>query len=268
MGNKIDSFLIEAIKASLVAGEAIMEIYDSNSFEVDHKSDDSPLTQADIASNAKIIAALSPTEVPIISEEIANLPYAERKDWESCWIVDPLDGTKEFIKRNGEFTVNIALLDKGKLSIGVIYVPVHRQLYFTQPDMKKAYGLVWEDQECTLSNLMEQAEPLVPRKDSKILKVIGSKSHMNELTRDYVDGLAMQDDRPLDIVAVGSSLKFCEVAAGKAEIYPRFGPTMEWDTAAGQAICEAAGLDVIQADTGVPLQYNKEDLYNPYFIVK
>ncbi|MGB5982846.1 MAG: 3'(2'),5'-bisphosphate nucleotidase CysQ [Nonlabens sp.] len=257
-----------AIKASIKAGAAIMEVYNKNEAIVDKKADDSPLTQADLNSNAVIIDYLKSTDIPVISEEIKNSDYLARKDWEKCWIVDPMDGTKEFVNRNGEFTVNIALLENGKLTMGVIYAPVLKSLYFTSEGMADAFRATvdWE-KGMSVSEIVKEASVLKQHSDKNYLKVVASKSHLNQETKDYIDQLSRSDDRELQIVSVGSSLKFCLVAEGTAEVYPRFGPTMEWDTAAGQAICEAAGVSVTSYKNNLPLQYNKEDLYNPFFIV-
>jgi 3'(2'), 5'-bisphosphate nucleotidase len=245
-----------------------MKVYHADDQKVQTKGDDSPLTQADLNSNSKIIEYLEQTNIPVISEEIKNFDFSKRKDWNQCWIIDPMDGTKEFVNRNGEFTVNIALLRDDKLEIGIIYAPVLNMLYYTDVAASSAYKcpVAW-DAVFDMNQVLEHSELLVPKKDVKQLKVVASKSHLNQETKDYIDGLSNQDSRTLETVSVGSSLKFCLVAEGKAEVYPRFGPTMEWDTAAGQAICEGAGVQVISIEYGLPLQYNKEDLYNPFFLV-
>ena len=256
------------IAASIEAGKEIMKVYHSEHQNISSKGDDSPLTQADLNSNAKIVEYLKDTGIPVISEEIKNIDFKERKDWNECWIIDPMDGTKEFVNRNGEFTVNIALLRNGVLEIGVIYAPVLNTLYFTDQDTLVAYksSVAW-DQEYAIDQVIAQSVKLTPQKDAQQLKIVASKSHLNQETKDYIESASQKDSRTLEMVSVGSSLKFCLVAEGKAEVYPRFGPTMEWDTAAGQAICEAAGVQVTSMEYGLPLQYNKEDLYNPFFLV-
>jgi 3'(2'), 5'-bisphosphate nucleotidase len=266
---KISELCKTAITASIEAGKEIMKVYNSETLDVEAKSDDSPLTQADLNSNAKIIEYLKATDIPVISEEIKNIDYSERKDWSECWIIDPMDGTKEFVNRNGEFTVNIALLKKDKLEIGIIYAPVLKTLYFTDSNTDISFKCFvdWEVS-FNVEDDLSQSLPLAPIHDVKRLRVVASKSHLNQDTKDYIDTLANADDRELETVSVGSSLKFCLVAEGNAEVYPRFGPTMEWDTAAGQAICEAAGIQVTSIEFGLPLRYNKEDLYNPYFLVR
>jgi len=259
------NYLPIAIEAAVKAGEVIMKIYNSD-MEVDFKEDNSPLTAADQSANTLINSFLNTTPYPIISEENKNASYEERKKWTRCWIVDPLDGTKEFIKRNGEFTVNIALVSKGKPLLGVIYVPVTRELYFTGTSMKKAYKVVVGKDFFITQNLLEEAVAIGPSSYVNPPKlIVGSRSHLNQDTQDYVDVLKKEGD--VHIVSKGSSLKFCLVAEGKAHQYPRFAPTMEWDTAAGQAICEAVGLKVIDRTTGRSLKYNKENLLNPHFLV-
>lgn len=248
-----------AIEAALAGGREIMSIY-ATDFEVDYKGDDSPLTQADENANAVINQFLIPTGIPIISEENKQTDYSIRKDWNRCWIVDPLDGTKEFVKRNGEFTVNIALVEDGNPIMGVIYVPVSGELYYNDSKADDAYKLIVGEEVMDL----DKATLMVPKPKANPIKIVGSRSHLNDATKDFMNSL----DVPTEIVSKGSSLKFCLVAEGEAQVYPRFAPTMEWDTAAGQAICQAVGLQVINQDTGKRLEYNKENLLNPYFLVK
>ena len=257
-----------AIKAALDAGSTILQVYDTD-FDVDYKQDDSPLTIADQEANAVIESYLKETDLPIISEETKTLAYAQRQNWTRCWIVDPLDGTKEFIKRNGEFTVNIALIENGVPIMGVIYAPVLGDLYYTQDDAAHKISIdSGSEQEALqiIDRLKSKAIKLQPAPWEDPIKVVGSRSHMNEATQDFVPQL--QSNHKTQMVSKGSSLKFCLVAEGSAHVYPRFAPTMEWDTAAGQAICMAAGLQVTRQDTGEPLSYNKENLLNPYFLVQ
>lgn len=253
-----------AIRASIKAGEEIIKIYNKD-FKVTLKEDKSPLTIADKKANAVIMSFLLDTKIPIISEENKQLIYNKRKDWKQCWIVDPLDGTKEFIKKNGEFTVNIALIKHQKPLLGVIYVPVTKELFVGNVSENKSYKIIVKDN-FTIENLFVDKNLISPTKTDTI-RVVGSRSHMNLVTENFVKDLKKNKEK-VEIVSKGSSLKFCLVAQGKADIYPRFAPTMEWDTAAGQAICEAVGLQVISKETNKPLLYNKEDLLNPYFIVK
>ena len=255
------------INASIQAGKQILRIYERD-FNIQTKADESPLTEADLASNEVINSFLKETGVPIISEENKQLDFFERKGWKKCWIVDPLDGTKEFIKRNGEFTVNIALVEEGRPVLGVIYVPVTKELYYGDVRQGKAWKIKVEDESNVDSLLIEENEISPSNKETKdIVRVVGSSSHMNDETMTYVEGLKKEYDT-VEIVSKGSSLKFCLVAEGKADVYPRFAPTMEWDTAAGQAICESVGLSVIDKGTNAPMLYNRGNLLNNYFLVQ
>lgn len=257
-----------AVKAAVEGGAAIMEIYAKEDLGVEYKDDQSPLTLADKRCNDVINSYLINTSHPIISEENKQLEFEERKDWNTCWIVDPLDGTKEFVKRNGEFTVNIALVEHGKPLLGVIYVPDSKELFVADVKGKKAAKFTLKSHEVNTKSLDMDAFLIGPKvDDAELIRVVGSRSHMSEATEDFVGSLQGIYEK-VDIVSKGSSLKFCLVAEGKADVYPRFAPTMEWDTAAGQAICEAVGLQVISKETDKPLLYNKENLLNPWFIVK
>ncbi|MEZ2415491.1 3'(2'),5'-bisphosphate nucleotidase CysQ [Muriicola sp. E247] len=259
--------LIIPIISALKAGISILNVYDLPDFNTKIKKDKSPLTEADLASNAVINEFLKDTPYPIISEENKQMDYTTRKSWETCWMVDPLDGTKEFIKRNGEFTVNIALIRKGKPILGVIYVPVTRELYYADVNQKAAFKTLIAEDHSLPDQLFSEKDRIQPTlKTGSIVRVVGSRSHMNQDTLDYVEGLKKQG-RDVEVVSKGSSLKFCLVAEGKADVYPRFAPTMEWDTAAGHAICTAVGLKVTAQDTQSELCYNKENLLNPYFLV-
>ena len=256
-----------AIEASLKAGEAIMEIYGTNDFKVEIKGDNSPLTIADKTANDIINTFLIATGIPIISEENKQTSFSIRKNWEECWIVDPVDGTKEFIKRNGEFTVNIALVKNGIPNLGVIYVPVVKTIYYADVDANKSYRTILNSHDESIENIIKRAELLEPKNNkSNKIEVVGSRSHMSQETLDYVEKLKNKG-KEVEIVSKGSSLKFCLIAEGKADVYPRFAPTMEWDTAAGQAICNASGVNVISRATNESLLYNKEDLLNPWFLV-
>jgi len=257
-----------AIQAAVDGGAAIMDVYASDDLGVEYKSDDSPLTLADKKCNDVINSYLIRTEIPIISEENRQIDFMDRKDWDTCWIVDPLDGTKEFVKRNGEFTVNIALVRQGKPILGVIYVPVSKELYFADVENSQANKITLGSHKVENDLSFKEENNIAPAsKEVKIIRVVGSRSHMNEATENFVKSLN-EPGVQVDIVSKGSSLKFCLVAEGKADVYPRFAPTMEWDTAAGQAICEAVGLQVISKETDAPLLYNKENLLNPWFIVE
>ena len=255
-----------AINASIKGGHAIMDVYDSE-FAVEHKADKSPLTLADKNCNAVIDNFLSKTNLPILSEEGAKIPYLERKEWEYFWLVDPLDGTKEFIKRNGEFTVNIALIYKGNPIIGVIYVPVKEELYFALEGIgsykKSSLSETIENVDALISKSISL--PIVIERDSYVL--VGSRSHMSKETEEFFNQKRQQHGN-VEVMSVGSSLKLCMVAEGKADSYPRYAPTMEWDTGAGDAICRMAGFQVLQFNSEKPVEYNKEDLLNPWFLVK
>lgn len=265
---KINKNLQTAIEASLKAGEVIMQVYNSDDFNVEIKGDNSPLTKADKSANDVINSFLIPTEIPIISEENKQTSYSTRKRWETCWIVDPVDGTKEFIKRNGEFTVNIALVTNGKPVLGVIYVPVSKTLYFADVIKNKGYKVILNSHNESIKDIIGKVTLLKPKeKNSNPIQVVGSRSHMSKETLDYTNKLK-EKGKEVEVVSKGSSLKFCLVAEGNADVYPRFAPTMEWDTAAGQAICEAVGVSVISEETKKALLYNKENLLNPWFIVK
>ena len=255
-----------AILASLKAGKAIMAIYDTP-FDVEYKEDESPLTVADKHANEIINSYLIPTGIPIISEENKQVDYGIRKEWSRCWVVDPVDGTKEFIKKNGEFTVNIALVENGHPVLGVIYVPASKTLYFGSVEEKIAFKSELTSHDEILGGIFENAKFLNPKESpDKKVQVVGSRSHMNQDTLDFIDNLKAQG-KEVEIVSKGSSLKFCLVAEGNAHVYPRYAPTMEWDTAAGQAICNAVGVKVINSETNDQLRYNKENLLNGFFLV-
>lgn len=263
----MSSDLRVAIAASIHAGKAIMKIYDSDQISVDFKEDKSPLTEADLASNQCIMSFLKDTAYPVISEENKLMDYNVRQSWENYWIVDPLDGTKEFIKRNGEFTVNIALCAKGQPVLGVIYVPVERTLYYADVPSGKAYKTILNKDHNTDKELFHDSDRIRAANLSKhTIRVVGSRSHMNEDTLRFIED-TQKEYEEVEIVSKGSSLKFCLVAEGSADVYPRFAPTMEWDTAAGHAICNAVGLKVISRESNKELEYNKSNLLNPHFLV-
>lgn len=264
-----EELLLKAIQAALKAGAEIRRIYGENDFGIELKADNSPLTIADKRSDAVIREILSATPYPILSEEAKALPFEERRLWKQLWIVDPLDGTKEFIKRNGEFTVNIAFVEQGAPVSGVIYVPVKKILYFGDI-ARGAYridGIEEIPSEVSWNDILSSAKrlPLPTCRDR--FTVVASRSHLSQETADFIETLRKEHPR-LETVSIGSSLKICLVGEGTADIYPRFAPTMEWDTAAGHAIVRAAGKEVRHTDRRTPLRYNKEDLHNPYFIVE
>lgn len=257
-----------AIEASLKAGNEILKVYNT-SFGIEYKNDNSPLTIADKNAHNKICEFLEKTNYPILSEEGRNIDYHERKNWEYFWMVDPLDGTKEFIKRNGEFTVNIALIHKQKSILGVIYIPVSKTLYFASENIGsyKAFVTNQEENIIDLEKLIGLSQKLpLPLSDKKFT-VVASRSHLSEETEMFIDGLKTKHEE-IEFISSGSSIKLCLVAEGSANIYPRFAPTMEWDTAAGQAICEIARKSVVDYTTNQALLYNKKDLLNNWFIVQ
>jgi 3'(2'), 5'-bisphosphate nucleotidase len=251
----LSELLIIAIKAAEAACVEIMDVYNSGDFQAEAKGDHSPLTLADKKAHDKISAILEPSRLPMLSEEGKNIPFSERKSWPYFWMIDPLDGTKEFIKRNGEFTVNIALIHENRPVLGVVAVPVTGETFYAA-----------EGQGCWMKkNGKEIQLPKRAPVDLKMaaLKVVASRSHMNEDTQSFIDGL-----KDPVLVSKGSSLKFILLAEGKADVYPRYAPTMEWDTAAAHAVVSEAGLRVLQTETGNELVYNKENLLNPYFLVR
>ncbi len=257
-----------AITAALDAGKKILEIYGSEDFHVTKKKDHSPLTLADRSAHEVIVKALANTALPVLSEEGHNIPYEERRQWETFWLVDPLDGTKEFIKRNGEFTVNIARIQNGNPVFGVVYAPILQELYVGIPG-EGAWLLQQPGQHTTIEQIKQQGTPLpLPVQNSKnTYKVVASRSHLNTDTAQYIEKLK-RTHHTIEIVSKGSSLKLCMVASGEAGEYPRLGPTMEWDTAAAHAVVLGAGKKVTIFGAGQPLRYNKPDLHNPFFIVK
>lgn len=253
------------IRASLLAGKEILKVYNSD-FGVEQKKDDSPLTEADKNAHLSIVAELQKTGFPILSEEGRDIPFKERKNWDYFWMVDPLDGTKEFVKRNGEFTVNIALIHKQQAIMGIIYVPVKDELYFGAQEIGAykvaAYSLI---ENVDFESLLD-TENKLPKKVNRNYTVVASRSHMSSETEDFIAEKRVEQG-VIDLTSVGSSLKLCMVAEGLADDYPRFAPTMEWDTAAGQAIVEATGGKVIEWESKISMKYNRPDLLNKWFLV-
>ena len=264
--------LLTAIQASIDAGKEILKVYQTDDFQVTTKDDKSPLTIADQKSNNKIMEYLQKIDIHILSEEGKEIPYETRKNWKRFWLIDPLDGTKEFIKKNGEFTVNIALIENNKPIMGVIYVPISGELYFGEKNFG-AYKIMWSAKktekfdEIILSNVMQNENKLPYKFAESKYTAVGSRSHKSAETEEYFEKLKNKHGE-IEIISKGSSLKLCMVAEGKANIYPRLGPTMEWDTAAGHAIALAANCSVTIAYTNKELEYNKEKLLNPYFVVE
>ena len=234
------------------AGRRILEVYERD-FKVEHKEDRSPLTEADRASHELISArlqALTP-EVPVLSEESARADYEKRADWRRFWLVDPLDGTKEFINRNGEFTVNIALIEGQRPVLGVVYVPVTSLTYFACAGRNAFKQRGENEAQVIRARTYDGGKPIV----------VASRSHAGKETAAFLADIGAHD-----VISMGISLKFCLVAEGAADVYPRLGPTMEWDTAAAQCVVETAGGRVTDLERR-PLVYNKPDLHNPWFLV-
>lgn len=252
-----------AVKAAYEAGIKILEVY-ARDFAVETKEDKSPLTDADKASHIAIKQYLINTNIPILSEEGKQMGYDDRKNWQQFWLVDPLDGTKEFIKKNGEFTVNIALVENGVPKGGVVYVPVKGTMYFGYEGFGSFAFTV--DAEKDLVAQMEAATAL-PTATTEVYSVVASRSHNSPETETFIEERKKQHGE-VSIVSSGSSIKLCLVAEGKANVYPRLAPTMEWDTAAGHAVAKYAGCKVYQYETGNELEYNKENLLNPWFVVE
>lgn len=244
----------DLIKISKEAGKEIMRIYNTD-FSVEFKEDNSPLTQADLAANKIITSELQKYALPILSEEGKHLPYEQRKTWNKFWLVDPIDGTKEFVKKSGEFTVNIALIENQTPITGVVYVPAKDILYFADETGAYKQEQNKEPQKIKARDLPE-----------KEVILVASKNHMNSETAKFIEEQRKTHD--VELQSSGSSIKLCLVAEGKADIYPRLGPTCEWDTAAAHAIVLRAGAHIYQYYTNKELQYNKENLLNPFFIVK
>ncbi len=281
--------ILASIQAALEAGSAILQVYRSADFEVEQKADNSPLTLADRRAHEVIMGHLSKFGLPLLSEEGRDIPYDERKSWADFWLVDPLDGTKEFIKKNGEFTVNIALISKDRPVAGVVFVPDKNLLYFASGtlgcyktdlsqigdwlntrlgDQARSGNLPNRKSADTVSELIGLSSQLpVRRATDRPYTIAGSRSHATPELEAFVAEKRKQYGQ-VEFISAGSSLKLCLVAEGRADVYPRTGPTMEWDTAAGQAIVENAGGTVLQYDTEQPLLYNKENLLNPWFVAK
>jgi 3'(2'), 5'-bisphosphate nucleotidase len=248
----LNRLLIEATALAREAGRTILDVY-ASTFTVTDKEDKSPLTEADLRSEKLILAGLkriSP-EIPVLSEEAVKLPWATRRGWSTLWVVDPLDGTREFVQRNGEFTVNIALVQDHRAVLGVVHAPVLERTYYAC----EGVGAFRSDAESAGRSIR------VAKRGTGPVRIVGSRSHRGA----SLDGFLARVG-PHEFVEVGSSLKLCIVAEAGADVYPRLGPTSEWDTAAGQCVLEQAGGQVLRLD-GQPLEYNaKEDLLNPHFV--
>lgn len=242
--------LPDIVRIADEAGERILPIYRSD-FEVQYKEDESPITAADVASHDVIVEELGKLtpDIPVLSEEEANAPWEERKHWQRFWLIDPIDGTKEFTQRSGEFTVNIALIENGEPVLGVVTAPALQEAFWGA----KGEGASKRD-------ARGETRPIRTAEPGKVKRVVASKNHLNEGTREFIEKLGEHE-----LVQAGSSLKFCRIAEGGADVYPRLGPTCEWDTAAAHAVLVAAGGKVETLE-GKPLHYGKEDVLNPWFV--
>ncbi len=258
-------YLPVAIHAAIEGGKQILHVYHED-FSVYTKEDNSPLTEADRRAHDVIKDILHPTGLPYLSEEGKMIPYNERKSWNAFWLVDPLDGTKEFIKKNGEFTVNIALIQNGMPVLGVVYVPVTGMLYFGCNE--GSYCILVNESNATDAEALEKKASQLPlQMANNVYTVVASRSHNSPETEAFItDKRKIHGE--INMVSAGSSLKLCLVAEGKAQVYPRLAPTMEWDTAAGHAIAKFAGCEVYNFKTNTELEYNKENLLNPWFVVE
>ncbi|MFC0469114.1 3'(2'),5'-bisphosphate nucleotidase CysQ [Halalkalibacter kiskunsagensis] len=261
--------LIDLFTVALDAGKEILDVY-AQDFDVQVKKDDSPLTQADKRAHDSIMKGLNAINpnIPVLSEEGREIPYSERKEWSQFWLVDPLDGTKEFIKKNGEFTVNIALIEGKYPSLGIIYAPALDVFYFGRVG-EGAYKLEKASQEGVASEeeLLQKSVRLPEIGSRQVTRAVASRSHMSKETETFIKELEAKHGE-VEVVSSGSSLKFCLVAEGKADYYPRYAPTMEWDTGAGQAIVEAAGGKVTRYEDNERFYYNRKDLLNGWFLVE
>jgi len=255
-----------AIQAAIEGGKQILEVYKQD-FSVFTKEDNSPLTEADRKAHETIKEILLPTNLPLLSEEGKMIDYDERKSWTTFWLVDPLDGTKEFVKKNGEFTVNIALINNGKPVLGVVYVPVTGMLYFGDSDNGSYCRHVADINEADVETLATNAQQLPLQTNTSTYTVVASRSHNTPETEAFIDK-KRQAHGDVTTISAGSSLKLCLVAEGKAQVYPRLAPTMEWDTAAGHAVAKFAGCEVYDFKANTEIVYNKENLLNPWFVVE
>lgn len=250
-----------AIEAAIQASGIILNIYNEG-FDVEIKDDGSPVTKADLASSKCIIETLSKTGVPVMDEETEKETYEVRKNWKSYWCVDPLDGTKEYVRRNGEFAVNIAYIENCEAVFGIVASPVNQDMIFGGPEMGAFYASFEDSVHPNSWTKLEAAEQI-----NNPLVLISSRSHYSGISLDFVNTLK-ETHGEITFLQKGSALKFFDVALNRADIYPRFAPTMEWDIAAGHAIVKALGGEVLNANTGQELSYNKEDLTNPHFVVR
>ncbi|MFI5203124.1 MAG: 3'(2'),5'-bisphosphate nucleotidase CysQ [Flavobacteriales bacterium] len=267
---KFSDSLYQAVYAAWLAGKEIMEVY-SGEFNVEHKDDNSPLTLADKKAHTAIKNALQQSNIELLSEEGAHADFEIRKGWKKLWVVDPLDGTKEFIKRNGEFTVNIALVENGFPVLGVIYAPELQQMYWAEKGLGVYSCPLGSRGTSSLPDIKEMIDSCERINQQHVLPdvftIVASRSHMSVETETFINE-KKKTYGELNFISSGSALKFCLVASGKAHCYPRFAPTMEWDTAAGQIMVEEAGRTLIDYDTKQRMRYNRENLRNNWFLVE
>lgn len=261
--SKLQDYLDIAVTAAIEAGEKTIKYY-KDDLDVLLKDDHSPLTQADLESNEVINYYLNKTELPLLSEENRITPYSIRSEWTNYWLVDPLDGTKEFINKRSDYTVNIALIERNQPLMGIVFAPAKSVLYYGLKGLG-SYK-VKTDNYSDSKTLLKNAKKINSGKIHKKLIVVASKSHLSVETKEYISKLEKAAGK-CEISSYGSSLKLCMVAEGSADIYPRLGPTMEWDTAASHAVAEFADCFVLGLPDKKPVVYNKQDLLNPWFVV-
>lgn len=266
MLNKLEIYKLVNIISE--ATDEVLSVYNSQEFGIVEKDDKTPLTLADKLSHECITKGLKDLipELPILSEEGKEIPYEERSKWQYFWLIDPLDGTKEFIKKNGEFTINIALVKGNKPLFGIVSVPVRKEIFFAFEGIG-AYKINYRNKTFVNNEeLLREAQRLPLDGDRDYIAVVGSRSHRDENTEKYIESLKKLGN--IQVISLGSSYKICYLAEGSADIYPRFGRTMEWDISAGQIILEEAGGTIVNAENSKPLEYNKKSLENPPFIAK
>jgi len=266
----LKTLLTTAVNAAVRAGAKIMEVYESDNFHINAKSDLTPITLADTLAHDEIKLNLGVTRIPVISEEGRSISYDERISWDLFWMVDPLDGTDEFIKKTHDFTVNIALIENGYPIMGIVYAPAHERLYFAAEEKgsyKKNHVIPNVDAAFTYEDIIENIVKMPIHNNEDKLIVVTSRLNISSETSDYINNLRKENSNTL-VIRRGSSLKMCMLAVGKAHIYPRLDTTWEWDTAASQIIAEEAGILVVSYDDGKRLSYNKEDMQNPWFVCK
>lgn len=254
-----------AVEAALAAGDAILDVYNRNTIHVERKQDASPVTEADTTASEIITRILETTGIHVLSEEGIHNPYHERRTWHRVWLVDPLDGTREFLKRNGEFTVNIALIHGTAPVLGVLYAPVTGTLYLS--DLDNTAWTIPNARQNAATSIFDSAIPLPLPCTDRPFSIVTSRSHLDKRTGLVIESIK-KEHPDLQILQVGSALKLAMIASGEADMYIRFGTTMEWDTAAGHALLNATNSQIVDMDTQADLHYNKEDLRNPSFIAR